>query len=356
MGKCASILQKYTEKISVEVNKTHESLLIVDDDNLTRSIFKKIFENDFNIIEAKNGAEAVELIEKNIAHEDAGQTENIVGMFLDLKMPMMDGFGVLDYLNNKRIISRIPVIIISADDAKETKEEVYKYEIADMLEKPFNYELIKKRVNNMVRMYAKSNVLNNLVQSQHTNLKTIIKAYVNSYLVDYSAVNELVNKYGKKLLDKYILENDLKDDSQMIISASKYFDVALDLVPRKYLDKIKNLTEEERDIVVNYPNIGAEIITCVADNQSDAFVKYAETITKMRNERYDGMGFPSGLKEDGIPYYVYLINIAIEYANYILSHSSINIEEVKTMILSKSGSKYDPKAVDAFINMIGELR
>jgi len=350
------VLRNYQEKITLEVNKTHESLLIIDDDNLTRNIFKKVFESDFNIIEAKNGAEAVEIIENHIINNNEHSTENIVGMFLDLKMPVMDGFGVLNYLKDKKIINRLPVIIISADDAKETKEEVYTYDIADMIEKPFNYELIKKRVGNMVRMYAKSNVLNNLVRVQEKELKDILKNYINSYLVDYQKVNDLINKYSKILLDKYALLNDVKVDSDVIADASKYYDVSLDFVPRKYLERLANLTPEEKEIVINYPNIGANILKYVMENESDSYLKYASSIVKLHNERYDGLGFPMGMKEDEIPYYVYLINIALEYTNYILNHSSIDYEEVKNMINVKNGSKYHPKAIETFNAAFEEMK
>lgn len=354
--KSNGVLKHYQEKITVEVNKIHESLLIIDDDNLTRNIFKKVFENNFNIIEAKNGAEAVEIIENNIVNNSEHSTENIVGMFLDLKMPVMDGFGVLNYLKDKRILNRLPVIIISADDAKETKEEVYTYDIADMIEKPFNYELIKKRVSNMVRMYAKSNILNNLIRVQEKELKDILKVYVDSYLVDYQKVNDLVSKYGKILLDKYATLNEVKVDSDEIVKAAKYYDLSLDFVPRKYLERLANLTPEEKSVVLKYPNIGGNIIKYVMENESDSFIKYASSIVKMHNERYDGLGFPNGSKADEIPYYVYLINIALEYTNYVLNHSSVDYNEIKQIINSKDSSKYHPKAIETFNAALEEMK
>ena len=348
-----NILKQYEEKVIVEVNKTCESLLIVDDDSLTRNIFKKIFEKDFNIIEAKNGSEAVEIIEKNIVNNGE---ENIVGMFLDLKMPVMDGFGVLHYLKDKRIINRVPVIIISADDAKETKESVYEYDIADMIEKPFNYELIKKRVSNMVRMYAKSNVLNDLIRSQEKELKDILKGYANSYLVDYANINNYVSKYGKILLDKYASINEVSVDSETICKAATYYDIALDFVPRKYLERIGNLTPEEKNVVTNYPVVGSNIIKYITENESDSFVKYANNIVKLHNERYDGLGSPFGNKEDERPYYVYLINIALEFTNYVLNKNEIDYEEIKKIINDKSGSKYHPKSIETFNAALEEMK
>lgn len=349
------VLKKYQEKITLEVNKINESLLLVDDDALTRNIFKKIFEKDFNIIEAKNGAEAVEIIENNIVNR-VPNPENIVGMFLDLKMPVMDGFGVLNYLKEKRIISRIPVVIISADDAKETKEAVYKYDIADMIEKPFNYELIKKRVGNMVRMYAKSNVLNDLIRIQDRELKDILNAYTKSYLVDYKKINDLVKKFGKILLDKYAVINNETVDTDTILRAAELYDLSLDFVPRSYINNVNNLNAEEKQVVLNYPTLGANIIKYVTENENDSFIKYATTIVKLHNERYDGLGFPSGIKEDAIPYYVYLINIALEYTNYVLTHSAMDYEEIKKIINDKVNKKYHPKAIETFNAAFEEMK
>lgn len=344
------VLQNYKERITFEVNKTHESLLIIDDDALTRNIFKKVFEKTYNIIEAKNGAEAVEIIEKNIINLKDENAENIVGMFLDLKMPIMDGFGVLDYLTNKKIINRLPVIIISADDAKETKEEVYKYNIADMLEKPFNFELIKKRVNNMVRMYAKSNILNSLVQNGQSSLKQIICSYVNTYLKDYESVHLKSKELMKKMLTMYSENENI--DVGLLIDASKYYDVAISTVPRKYLSNVNGLSSEERKLVLNYPSESGKIIDVIAENQSDKYINYAKEIAYMHNERYDGLGFPRGLKKDDIPGYIYLINIAIDYANMINSNKSK--EEIILNISNKSGNKYDPVYVEIFKKVMEE--
>ena len=317
-------------------------------------IFKKVFENEFNIIEAKNGSEAVEIIEKNIVTKDG--KENIVGMFLDLKMPIMDGFGVLNYLTEKRIINRLPIVIISADDAKETKESVYSYEIADMIEKPFNYELIKKRVGNLIRMYAKSNILNDLVRSQGYELKNILKSYSDAYLIDYSLVNESVAKYSRILLNKYAEVKSVNVDVETIVNASKYYDLSLDFVPRKYLERVNNLNPEERELVLNYPNIGATVIKYITENESDSFVRYATNIAKMHNERYDGTGFPLGCKNEQIPFYVYLVNIALEYTNYIMNHNNPDYQEIRKIINDKNCTKYSPEAVEIFNLVVEEMK
>ena len=354
LRKNASILNEYKNNVTLEVNKTYSSLLIVDDDSLTRNIFKKVFESQYNIIEAKNGSEAVEIIEKNVIKPSGDQPQNIVGIFLDLKMPVMDGFGVLNYLQDKRLLNKMPVVIVSADDAKETKEQVYAYDIADMIEKPFNFELIKKRVNNMISMYMKSNSLNEMVRTQDKTLKKIVASYANAYLVDYEKVNEQIAKYAKILLEKYKSEYNVNLDVDQIVSVIKYFDISLDAVPRTYIDNIKNISESEKKVVTNYPMIGIDMIKYLSDDMSESQIRYASEIIKMHNERFDGLGFPSSLQKEEIPMYIYLVNIAIEYANFMLKNS--NSEEIVNTISSKSASKYDPRAVAIFVSIKDNLK
>lgn len=131
------------EPILMEVDETtylKDTILVVDDSNIVRNFTKKIFEEKYNVGTAKDGKEAIDIIEKN------KRNGFIVAILLDLNMPRVDGFAVLEYLSNNDLFDSIPVSIISGDSTKETINKAYKYPIVDMLEKPFSENTIKNVV------------------------------------------------------------------------------------------------------------------------------------------------------------------------------------------------------------------
>ena len=166
------------EEVKKAVNKTYlnvtsrkdDVILIIDDDMITRNMIKKIFDGIYKTIMLSNGKEALEYLEENKNKGLTTSSDHIVAIFLDLTMPVLDGFAVLEYLSKKNYLTKIPVVIISGDYEKETKARVYNYNIADMLEKPFDFEIVKHRISNFINLYKSSNSLNNLVNNQNEEM------------------------------------------------------------------------------------------------------------------------------------------------------------------------------------------
>jgi len=141
------------EPILMEVDETtylKETILVVDDSNIIRNFGKRIFEDKYNVGTAKDGKEAIDIIEKN------KRNGFIVAILLDLNMPKVDGFKVLEYMSNNDLFDSIPVSIISGDSTKETIDKAYKYPIVDMLEKPFSENIIRNVVEKTI-MYKDLN-------------------------------------------------------------------------------------------------------------------------------------------------------------------------------------------------------
>ena len=121
-------------------------------------------------------------------------------------MPVVDGFGVLEYLKEKNVLSKIPVITISGAEDKATRQKVYQYNIADLLEKPFNLEIIKYRTKNLINLYMTSSSLNSMVLSQHTELLEIINRVVDSYKNDNNKSILKVREYFEIILKQVIMD------------------------------------------------------------------------------------------------------------------------------------------------------
>ena len=334
------------------------TLLIVDDDMITRNLLKKIFIDQYNIVMATNGEEAISILEDNSNRNMFESRDNIVGIFLDLVMPKMDGFGVLDYLNRNNYLSKIPVAIISGDYSKETRDRVYGYHIADMLEKPFNTEIIKHRVNNLVNLYKSSNSLNEMILNQYADLKNVIDTIISAYKYDYASNIEMIKRYsfiiGTDIMNNYGEYNLDEARVNLIAEASCYYDIGYYAIPRVIYSKDSNFTKEEADIVKNYPIIGSKIVKYGLKNMGDsAFAEYAYEITRYYHERYDGTGYPEGLRGDAIPISACIVALSALFNNFVRSYS--NSEDIRDAICKLSGSKFNPRIIESFKRVFDKL-
>ena len=331
-------------------------LLIVDDDMLTRNMIKKIFNDEYKIVMATNGKEAIDYLKENSSKGITEASDNVLGIFLDLTMPVMDGFAVLDYLSKNNYLYRIPVIIISGDYEKETKLRVYNYGVADMLEKPFDFEVVRHRISNFINLYKSSNSLTNLINDQSKNLKELINPFVESYKYDYESNIKNINKYikilAKKVMEDYP-EYDLNDEKiDKMADASMYYDIGFYSIPRTILGKKEAFSKEDLDKIKNYPLFGVKMLNYELSLTSDAlYKKYAQNITKYYHENYNGTGYPNGIKQDEIPLEAQIASICINYNNLYKKYGN----KAKDIIISKKSSMFNPKLIDSFSMVFSEF-
>ena len=126
-----------------------ETILVVDDSNIVRNFVKRIFAEKYNVGSAKNGEEAIKIIEAN------KDNDNILAILLDLNMPIKDGFAVLEYMRENNLLNKMPVSIISGDSSKETIDRAFTYDIVDMLGKPFNDQNVKMIIEKTLMVKGK---------------------------------------------------------------------------------------------------------------------------------------------------------------------------------------------------------
>lgn len=318
------------------------TILIVDDSSIIRNSLKRIFQDDFNILFAKNGNEAISIINDNILTQD--KTNNIVGILLDLVMPVSDGFAVLDYLKNNELFSNIPVAIISGDETKETRRKVYEYDIVDMLEKPFNTNNIRRRIGKIISLYITSSNLENIVNTQKEELKQVDNENMES-------IRNIINVIVDNIMNNED-SNKLRKIAKII--ATGYQNKYPDKLDNKYVDSIVNTVAlynigaiaMKPDIVVTSGTIkqeieyGETIVDAIMIDESDKTV--AKNIVKYSFEMFNGSGYPNNLSGSDIPMEAQIANMSVRLYNY--SKSKSFAAAIKT-ITETDAIKYNPDLI-----------
>lgn len=325
-------------------------IMIIDDDKMTCSLIKKIFDKDYDVVVANDGKEAIDYLSDN---ENSGIKSNIACIFLDLLMPVLDGFGVLNYLNNNNYLKKIPVIIISGNYDKETRNRAYSYQIADMLEKPFNVQVVRHRIENLINLYRSNNSFSNMLLEQHKELKNIVNALIVSYEVDNEICMKMIKKYTRILAMQVSVDYKEYNISANMIDkladSAKYYGIGNYTLPKSILYKKGMYTEEERSLIKMANINGASIVKHVLSKENDEIDnRYCYEIAKYYNERYDGTGYPEGLSGNSIPLSVQIASLAIEYSNLINTITPVDYERVASLIIMESGRRFSPKIVDSF--------
>ena len=334
------------------------TIMIIDDDKMTCNLIKKIFDKNYEVIVANDGKQAIEILTD--MENNYNSRQNISCIFLDLLMPVLDGFSVLDYLNDNNYLSKIPVIIISGNYDKDTRNKAYSYQIADMLEKPFNVQVVRHRIENLISLYKSSNSLNEMMVEQHKDLKNIVNSLVVSYKMDNFKYMEMLRKYTRILtMQVSVMYPEYNINSNMIdkiANSSVYYAIGNYTLPKTLLGKKGMFTEEERSIIKMANMNGASIVKHVLskdDNSVDS--KYCYEIAKYYNERYDGNGYPEGLSGNSIPIACQIASVAIEYNNLINTLTPVDYEKVANLIIMESGRRFSPKIVECFKKVQSEF-
>jgi len=298
------------------------SILIVDDSEMNRAILSDILGEDYEIIEARDGLEAIDILSQ--------RADSISLVLLDIVMPRMDGFSVLAKINESNWISKIPVIIISSENASLYVERAYDLGALDYIQRPFDTLVVRRRALNTIMLYGRQKSLNGTdedlllqnisdqadVISILTNLLNFGKA-VNCYRTqNIQAISEAILNSLGGVSFKYKLT---QADINCISTASTLCDIGLSLM------KKNDLLDENSDEYKNHTLSGAKILSKMANKESP-LLKRAIEICRYHHERWDGKGYPEGLKGDQIPISAQVVSVAETYE--FLTDKNINKDAV----------------------------
>lgn len=294
-------------------------ILIADDEKINRDILKYIFEEQYEILEAGDGQKTIDLIEEN--------KEELAVVFLDLLMPVKTGLDVLEYMSDKGYNQSLPVIVITAEATAESDKKAYEYGAMDIIYKPFVPKVIMRRTKNIVDLFAyKSNIEEKLQERTEALYKSQEKLKRhNDFLINaLSSVVEFRSlesgehiqrvKYYTKIMLKYLRRNYpeygiTEEQAEYIINASALHDLGKIAIADSILLKPGKLTPQEFDEMKKHTLYGCELLENFKQGE-DEFYRYCYEICRSHHERYDGGGYPDGLKGDDIPIWAQIVSIA----------------------------------------------
>ena len=292
-----------------------QKILIVDDSKLNRDILKEILGETYNYLEAENGNQAIQMIGENI---------EIDLMLLDLNMPQMNGFEVLKIMKRSQCIAETPVIMISSEDAVDTMRKAYELGITDYITRPFDSVIVKKRVQNTLGLYMNQKHLINVVYDQvyekEENNNIMIRIMSNilgsrnresrEHILHIKTATEMMLRQLVKVTAAYPLT---EADIALITTASSLHDIGKIRIPEEILNKPGRLTDEEFQIMKTHSELGAAIIKDMDFPQDHPLVHTAWEISRWHHERWDGKGYPDGLKGEEIPISAQVVSIVDVY-------------------------------------------
>lgn len=330
------------------------TILIADDAPFNRDLLRSILEDTYDIVEAEDGEEAVKILQQ--------REREISLLLLDLNMPKKDGFGVLEDMNKYGWIDSVPVIMITAEEGPDLLKRAYDMGVTDYLNRQFNIEVVRRRANNTIMLYAKQRRLAGIVNEQIYQKEKVNNLMISilSHIVEFrneesglhvlhiQTMTEILLKSLMRKTDKYKLD---RETINLISNASTLHDVGKICIPSEILNKPGRFTDEEFAIMKQHSQMGADMMKGVPF-QDEPLVKYAYEICRWHHERYDGRGYPDRLVGEDIPISAQVVSLADVYDAltsvrvYKPAHSH---EKALSMILNGECGTFQPLLLECLV-------
>lgn len=298
------------------MNNCKRKILVADDNEMNRMILADMLEQEFDIIEAANGAEVIEILER--------QVQDIDIILLDLNMPIKNGFDVMAEMNMRHWTDEVNVIIISAENEPNQIKRAYDLGAVDFISRPFDRSIVQRRIVNTIMLFTKQKQLTRMVSEQVSQREheTLLMVTVLSHIVEarngesgehVQNINVITEILLKNLLSKTDRYKGIAQDVDVICTASSFHDIGKINIPAELLNKPGKLTAEEYEIMKTHTTIGGDMMDELTKFKDEPLVKYSRQICRWHHERWDGGGYPDGLKGDDIPIAAQVVSLADVY-------------------------------------------
>ena len=336
-------------------------LLIADDSRFNQQLLTEILSDSYEYLYANDGAQALALL---------GGQNRIDLVLLDINMPKLNGFQVLEVMNQRHWIEELPVVIISADDNDASIRRAYDLGVDDYIQRPFHDPVVQRRVENNLALYARQKHLAELAEEQVYQREKANNAIINilshvvesknhesgAHLLHVRTVTELLLRQIAKVTGRYRLT---QADISMIVTVSALHDIGKIDIPEEILNKPGKLTPEEFEIMKRHTVIGDELLRDVPLPPGDPLLRTAHEICRWHHERYDGRGYPDGLRGEAIPISAQVVALADVYDALTSERcykAAIPHDEAIRMILSGECGAFNPLLLSCLEAVDGQLR
>ncbi len=343
---------------------TKQKILIADDSEMNRELLAAILEEEYDIIQANDGVQAVDCLQRH--------AEEISLLLLDIVMPHMDGFEVLSYMNKEHWIDSIPVVIISSENSPIYIKRGYDLGATDFIEKPFDANMVLRRSANAILLGAKQRRMTSIVSNQIYEREKSSKLMINilSHIVEFrngesglhvlhiqTITEMLLRQLVQKENNRYALS---KEQIRMITTASALHDIGKISIPDEILNKPGRLTAEEFAVIKGHSMVGANMLSELPlDQKEEPLVKTAYEICRWHHERYDGGGYPDGLKGEEIPVSAQVVALADVYDALTSERcykDAYSHEKAIEMILAGQCGAFNPLMLECLLDISSSLK
>ena len=338
-----------------------QKILIADDSEMNRSILADMLGEEYDIVEAEDGVKAVAALQK--------YGTEISLLLLDIVMPEMDGFEVLAVMNKNRWIEDVPVIMISAETSPAFMERAFSQGVTDFISRPFNALLVYRRVVNTIFLYAKQKKLAGMVADQiyEKEKQSTLMIDILSHIVEFRngesgqhvlhirTLTELFLHHLQHKTDRYPLS---QADVSLISTASALHDIGKISIPDEVLNKPGRLTDQEFEIMKTHTVVGSQMMDNLPIHTEEPLVKVARSICRWHHERWDGRGYPDGLKGDDIPISAQIVALADVYdalTSPRVYKPAFPHEKAVEMILGNQCGTFNPLLMEILQEVAPEL-
>lgn len=347
-----------------DVIQQKQKILIVDDSEMNRNLLMVILEDEYEIIQAKDGVQAVDYLQKH--------AEELSLILLDLVMPQMDGFEVLVYMNKEHWIENVPVVIISAEDAPAYIKRGYALGVTDFIGKPFDANMVRRRVTNAILISAKQKRMTSIVSNQIYEKEKSSKLMISilSHIVEFrngeSGLHVLHIQVITEMILRHLVQKEnnpyyiSQEQISLISTASALHDIGKITIPDEILNKPGRLTAEEFNVMKGHSMAGANMLEQLPfEQREEPLVKTAYEICRWHHERYDGGGYPDGLKGEEIPISAQAVSLADVYDALTSKRcykAAYSHEKAIEMILAGQCGTFNPMLLECLLDISSALK